>query len=252
MATRVTILQRDAVVELLRSDPGGFVAALDAVNLRARGGHRDAASYIEHAVAWTRDPPRDHGFLSGIRRACDLADSFFATWRPDARTHGLARADAQTLAGLPWIIAFTPDTYESGLPHTRGEVICLPRVGATTWHARQMLVTLAHEKVHVYQRMYPGRAVVTAGNIGCRPFAGNAPGPRGRRANPDVHGAFVDAKGTLMDATFVDADPRSLHRARPSSALGEHPHEIIAYRTGDAFGAWLDASQTVTVSRPPS
>jgi hypothetical protein len=58
-----------------------------------------------------------------------------------------------SLKNIQWIFCLTKNNiYENGLPHTRGSVICLtPTVIASS----DLLTTLIHEKIHVYQRLYP-------------------------------------------------------------------------------------------------
>ena len=60
------------------------------------------------------------------------------------------------LRALPWKIGLTCEgTYEYGLPHTRGDVIIIPVSHCGKGKEDELLDTLMHEQLHVYQKMYP-------------------------------------------------------------------------------------------------
>lgn len=63
------------------------------------------------------------------------------------------------LRALPWKIGLTCEgsegTYEYGLPHTRGDIIILPVSHCGKGKEDELLDTLMHEQLHVYQKMYP-------------------------------------------------------------------------------------------------
>ena len=45
--------------------------------------------------------------------------------------------------------------YENGLPHTRGDVIILPQVALDNYSQVALMKLILHEKIHIYQKMYP-------------------------------------------------------------------------------------------------
>ena len=65
----------------------------------------------------------------------------------------------ERLRALPWKIGLTCEgsegTYEYGLPHTRGDVIIIPVSHCGKGKEDELLDTLIHEQMHVYQKMYP-------------------------------------------------------------------------------------------------
>jgi hypothetical protein len=66
--------------------------------------------------------------------------------------------DMGRLCALPWKIGLTEGkTYEYGLPHTRGDIIIIPvsHCGKGSKAEDELLDTLMHEQLHVYQKMYP-------------------------------------------------------------------------------------------------
>jgi len=64
--------------------------------------------------------------------------------------------DMGRLCALPWKIGLTSGkTYEYGLPHSRGDVIIIPVSHCGKGKEDELLDTLMHEQLHVYQKMYP-------------------------------------------------------------------------------------------------
>jgi hypothetical protein len=65
--------------------------------------------------------------------------------------------DIGRLRALPWKIGLTEGkTYEYGLPHTRGDIIIIPvSQCGKGGEEDELLDTLIHEQLHVYQKMYP-------------------------------------------------------------------------------------------------
>jgi hypothetical protein len=63
--------------------------------------------------------------------------------------------DSEKFHAIPWKIGLiTDDSYEYGLPHTRIDAIFLPKKSVSQT-AKDLINTLMHEKLHVYQKMYP-------------------------------------------------------------------------------------------------
>lgn len=71
------------------------------------------------------------------------------------------------IAGLKWnIILFSE--LENNMPHTHGEYIFLPikSIPSTRKQSPRFIETLIHEKIHVYQRLYPDDVSNDAKSIG--------------------------------------------------------------------------------------
>ena len=77
----------------------------------------------------------------------------------DGRTGYNSWIDMGRLRALPWKIGLIggdfEKTYEYGLPHTRGDVIIIPGSHCRKGKEDELLDTLIHEQLHVYQKMYP-------------------------------------------------------------------------------------------------
>ena len=64
--------------------------------------------------------------------------------------------DGKECNKLLWKIGFVKNKlYESGLPHTRGDIIILSVEGVKYNTLKKLINTLIHEKVHIYQKKFP-------------------------------------------------------------------------------------------------
>jgi len=208
-----------------------------------------------------------------------------------------------TLAEIPWKIAVVRDDIENGFPHTIGDIICLPRGMAVDGCTRalddgtssssssssssfreekaaerqqdpvvvealrRVLSVLVHEKIHVYQRMYPEQTQSYVRDVlkGERAFpladVLNEEDKTRTRSNPDLDGwVYRNTEGPHKDAVsymvYTTDRPRSLadariksvnhekgHISNTSSQVYEHPYEEMAYVMSKAivFGYGSDA-----------
>jgi hypothetical protein len=65
--------------------------------------------------------------------------------------------DGVKACGSQWKFGcITGKLYEGGLPHTRYDVIILPEYVVTNYTDDELTKLILHEKIHVYQKMYPG------------------------------------------------------------------------------------------------
>jgi len=122
---------------LIKADADGYAASLTTADLHAR--HSASVSdYIE----------------SSMRAAADFTEDERARIR-ECTAEIDAMPGLQALARVPWVFAKTEElVYENGLPHTRCAVIFL--CPETTPEDDDALTNLLiHEKVHVFQRMFP-------------------------------------------------------------------------------------------------
>jgi hypothetical protein len=81
-------------------------------------------------------------------KCTQIADDFIANRMPY-----VPGIDPNVLANIPWVLAKINENYENGFPHTRLGIIFLGKLDSMI--KTNLIQTLIHEKVHVYQRMYP-------------------------------------------------------------------------------------------------
>ena len=133
------------------------------------------------------------------------------------------------LAIIPWKIGIVDGLlYEEGLSHTRNGVIILSRETLQTSSNNELLKTLLHEKVHVYQFLYKDDIQNYLSSKGMKII-----GKRSAkiRANPDTdEHIYMDSSGTRYMATYT-SNPTSIsdvNYAVGTSQFYEHPFESMA------------------------
>lgn len=69
---------------------------------------------------------------------------------------GVDWVDSDKFHAIPWKIGLIEDdSYEYGLPHTRVDTILIPKRALIRNDRKDFINTLIHEKLHVYQKLYP-------------------------------------------------------------------------------------------------
>lgn len=222
----VRFLTMAETAALLRADADGYLRGLSRADLSARAAP-SAAEYARRASASADD--FSTGEMARTLMLCDAAD---AAMRRVGRLS--SHFDLARVAELPWILAKTRGgEYEGGWPHTRGDVVFLSGDAL----ARLTASTLAHEKVHVFQRRFPdvvARHYVDA--MGFRPTTLTLEGLRAGgvhvRSNPDLDGRIYEQRGKLCYTAYQQAQPRGMGDVYTSGDV-EHPNEALAYHVGD-------------------
>jgi len=137
--------------------------------------------------------------------------------------------DMDKVLDIPWIFAMTKGrVYEDGLPHTRENIIFL----TTDLFASldSLANTLLHEKVHVYQRMYPELVDQWLNDHRYASWKLIKDVPM-TRANPDVNEwIYIDpvSKKPMM-TKYSSANPSGISDVTTSNPAFEHPFEYMAY-----------------------
>ncbi len=138
---------------------------------------------------------------------------------------------------------------ENEFPHTHGTIVCLP-----SWHfekpAALRLKTLAHEFVHVYQRLFPIDVSTCLTHWGYKPLGLRSSLNKGllARLNPDINDiVYIGPSGDVRILAYTSPFPSSLTDTRtvllntalqpiglfPPDAQVEHPFEHMAYVAAD-------------------
>jgi len=132
---QIKLLSAVETKDFLLSDSDGYIERLTKADLKARNIDGLYKDFLNSAVYV--DCPKN--MVSVIADADALIAQF-----SDLEDGWVNKSKLQD---LPWIIGISPDGYEFNLPHTRGQVIMLPELVDAS--------TLVHEKLHVYQKMFP-------------------------------------------------------------------------------------------------
>lgn len=122
---------------------------------------------------------------------------------------------------IPWKFAMTNNAIELGLPHTRGDIIFIPECKLNRTREK-MIRTLIHEKIHIYQRMYPCLFINTLSKMGYKKLG--KINNREILKNPDTDNSiYLHPDGTIMM-------PRTI-----SNSIDRHPNEFIAYSIAQCY-----------------
>lgn len=130
--------------------------------------------------------------------------------------------DNKKMKSIPWKFAMTNHAIELGLPHTRGDIIFIP-VCKLNGTREKMIRTLIHEKIHIYQRMYPHLFINVLSKMGYKKL-GKLNNEEILK-NPDTDNSiYLHPDGTIMMSKTI------------SNSLGyRHPNEFIAYSIAQCY-----------------
>jgi hypothetical protein len=201
-----------------------YIGGFTYMDLISRGYPSGAhAQYIANAAITTADfTPSERQRLTELAAE---ADAYICTYNPTLMHALITRANLDKLASIPWKFAKIRGTaYESGMPHTRNDIIFLSDKNDTTMN------TLLHEKVHLFTRAYPTE---TASILRAHGFS-EIPRPNisiaFHRANPDINKSayFNPYIGKIFVSQYNNPIP---YHTNQIDALSEHehPYEWLAY-----------------------
>lgn len=226
-----TFLDASDTRQFLLNDPDGYTTSMSNWDLYARKSttelrYRKAAA----AVAASFDAEQK----IRLRDAAKRADAYIRSLNTGSNTvaykYGLGESvEIEKLLNLKWVFALTHGTtYEDGLPHTRANIIFLSSMVDET--PDKLAKTLVHEKIHLYQRMYPERMVHVLEQQGFVRWKSRQGVPR-IRANPDLDPyVYINpATESPMLALYTSDTPDSVSDITIIYGDNEHPYEAMAY-----------------------
>ncbi len=125
--------------------------------------------------------------------------------------------------------------YEYGLPHTRNNIIILPINILSSFN--RLTKTLIHEKIHVYQKMYPDDINKYLDKNGYIKYK-NRNEFNNLRANPDLDNyIYMNSNKQIMKAEYID-NPYTINDViiEPINDYKyEHPLEYMAYNIENLY-----------------
>ena len=223
LMSKIHFLSREETIQFFRSDPDGYTDSLTPYDLKALG-FDNKIEYIdkscEDAIDFTLSQKEY------VTTCCREADVFFMSQLQNRFPY----INGEVLATMDWNISLTKgEIYEEGYPHTRMNIIFITPDVINRGCTR----ILIHEKVHVYERLFPSHVEKWMKEMGYKPYK-RSNEYRLRRSNPDLDGwVYKDDKGRETIALFKSEQPTGID---DSIYLGgsdwkfEHPYETLAYR----------------------
>ena len=138
--------------------------------------------------------------------------------------------DGKKAGDLQWTIGvFKDKKYEYGLPHTRNLIIVIPEIILNNFY--QLVQVLIHEKIHIYQKMYPNDVDIWLNENGfikykLRNIKDNT------RANPDIDNyLYKNINNDILQAVYNEL-PFTINDVKYypiNNSKYEHPFEYMAY-----------------------
>lgn len=224
--TFVDYLSAVQTAAFILADADTYIASLSIPDLYARG-------TTSHSEYRTRAAKASVDFTEAQKArlddATDRADVFFAT----LSSNKYIKTDL--MRKIRWRFAMTEDTkvYEGGFPHTRTDLIF---VTPALIVSKDLVKTIVHEKVHVYQRKYRAEFQAVLKKKGYVRVGLRAEVPL-VRANPDLDEyVYKDPTGAEMAISYASSKPKSIMDidASTKDTKREHPYETIAYAIGES------------------
>jgi hypothetical protein len=124
----------------------------------------------------------------------------------------LATASTKNFKNIPWKFVKSKRNIEHGYPHTLGDMIILPDTFFRNNSKQNMMITLFHEKCHVYQRLFPLEThFLILDYWQLKPLDTITRNPLARN-NPDINNFIYGTKeGTKFFQTFSSSNPTDLN-----------------------------------------
>jgi hypothetical protein len=233
--SHVNFLTKDQTIDFLLNDPDNYHQNMSKYDLIAQ----KAPNYnyvIQRAVSVAGDfTPAQKQIIEHLTQKVD--DWF-------RNSLNIKYIDGHKLAEIPWNFGLTHgNVYENGYPHTRKDIIFI--TDNIIKNTKQFAVTLAHEKVHVFERMYPEDMNVWMENNGYELYATLKDFPLAR-SNPDIDNiVYLSPDKFPTVAIYNSTNPRGIFDAyypgRPTDDPSyEHPNETLAYKIDKMFNDEYD------------
>lgn len=217
-------LSKNETATFLIRDEDEYISSMSMSDLHARN-VKTHAEYREKLGPTSLDFTETEKVL--VDECIDKANDFFKNLKSPY-------IDNQLMNKLYWKFALTNHRdYEEGFPHTRQDVIFITP-SLLEMSKDTIITTIIHEKIHVYQRMYPElfrAALKTAGYVRLRERKTDPLS----RANPDIDEyIYLSPKAEEMISVYNSDKPTGIMDVKYSK-ISEHPYEEIAYAIAAEF-----------------
>ncbi len=204
---------------IIQEDKDGFIDGLTDIDLYARK-VVDKQQYKDIAMQLTYDFNRKE-----IKRIKDIVNSIPSK---DLSHFGIDKNKWDNIQ-----LKFAKSEYEDGYPHTRGDVIVLNSRSMSRTDD-ELRDTIIHEKVHIYQKMYPDDIKAYLDKAGFRIARMRGAYPLAR-ANPDLDEyVYADKDGNIHISEYTSNMPSGIWDITGSSEM-EHPLEMMAYQIAKQY-----------------
>ena len=143
-----TFLNKNECCNILQKDIDNFYSTFSDLDLEVRK-VKDVDEYVKDIIPKSVED-FDEELRNKIRNCIYKINQRLPKFK-----NKYSYLDIDKFLNIPWKIGLFNKLYECGLPHTRKEYIFLPKERSKIKSDLELLGTLIHEKIHVYQKLYP-------------------------------------------------------------------------------------------------
>jgi hypothetical protein len=144
--------------------------------------------------------------------------------------------DGKKAIQTPWKFgSINGSDYENGLPHTRSDVIILPQVAIDNYSYQELTKLILHEKIHIYQKMYPKDIENYIQHNKYYKFKKRSE-VIDSRANPDLNEWIYNDSNNNTFVAIYNSNPKSISDVTfysNNNKNEEHPFEKMAYEMSE-------------------
>ncbi len=224
-------MTKEETSSFFKDDSDNYVKDMSDLDIRALKS-KSKDDYTNKIIQDTRDFTSSEKSI--LIKACGEADSFF---KSNKFKNEFPDINGELLSNLGWVLSKTEGRhYEAGYPHTRENIIFIT---PDVINHKEVTRIMIHEKVHVFERLYPNEVKKWMDKKGYKPYKKFKDYPMGR-SNPDLNGiVYLDPEGNETLAQFKNHSPSGIDDSVYPGGKDwkyEHPYETLAY-TIDYFYA---------------
>lgn len=214
----IKILNKDELQNILINDSDNYYDKFTDLDLSVR----NVKSVQEYKKKIFNSPITiDDELKNIINKQCNLIDLTLKKYK-------IQGFDGDKASKIGWNIGIVNDKeYEFGLSHTRKNVIIIPKYLITM---QRLFNTLIHEKIHVYQKLYPEDMEIYLKNNNFKKISNI--NKKYIRANPDItNDIYVNKENKLLICQY-NSNPQNISDVTIypiNEDKYEHPYEYMAY-----------------------
>jgi hypothetical protein len=218
----ISFLSKNELINILLEDKDNYYKTFNETDLSVRG-----VSNIDE-------------YKEKIRNSClDISESnkkklvkYMNKADEKLRKFKISGFDGNKCAELPWIIGLTNNDYENGFPHTRNNIIILSEYVLSMFN--NIVKTLIHEKIHVYQKTYPEDIKIYLDSNNFKKYLNRNEIDYYKsniRANPDLDNYVYKMGDSIMMSVYNKnaSDIIDITTYPIDNTKYEHPLEYMAY-----------------------
>ena len=216
--SNIIILSKKELQNILLSDSDNYYKSFTDLDLKAR----NVESIDEYKNLIINSPININNNLKQIIiNHINRIDKLFNNYN----TIGFNGNKANS---IKWIIGIVNNNkYENGFPHTRNNIIIIPKKLIN----KKLISTLIHEKIHIYQKIYPDDINKYLKFNNFTNFCNKPCGNFNIRSNPDTDNKIY-SKSNKLFLSIYNKNPKHINDViyyPINKSKYEHPFEFMAY-----------------------